>query len=180
MINANTSFGKLKNIVVGRELELTKRQCDFTFQHFYQSNLNERIYETTDEFFINKEIIDERIKALDDLEEVLTKAGVQVQRPDKVTSVQRIQTPEFKAELSSASNVRDVTLVLGNKIIETPTYVTHRYFENNNMQKIFRKVWELGDGGQWIKSPNSILTKETIDLNHWQAPRNFHHFDHDK
>lgn len=180
MINSNTSFGKLNSVIVGRELELSKRQCDFTFQHFYQSNLNERIYETTDEFFINQEVIQERIKGLDDLEKKLTELGVQVQRPEKVTSVQRVQTPEFKAELSSASNVRDITLVLGNKIIETPTYVTHRYFENNNMQKIFKEAWNYGKGGQWIKSPNPILTKETIDLMHWQEPRDFQNFDKDK
>lgn len=180
MINSNTSFGKLKNVIVGRELELTKRQCDFTFQHFYQSNLNERIYEISDEFQINKQIIDERIVALDELENTLIGLGVRVQRPEIVRGVKRIQTPEFKAELSSASNVRDITLVIGNKIIETPTYVTHRYFENNNLNKIFTKAWDYGNGGQWIKSPNPILTKETLDLNHWQDPRDYQNFDKDK
>ena len=43
MINSNTSFGKLKEVIVGRELELPKRIADYTFQHFYQENLNEPV-----------------------------------------------------------------------------------------------------------------------------------------
>ena len=36
MINSNTTFGKLKQVIVGRELNLTKRLADITFKCFYK------------------------------------------------------------------------------------------------------------------------------------------------
>jgi len=178
-IQSSTSYGKLNSVIVGRELELNNRNIDFTFKHMYQSNLNEEIYQQ-EYYQITDKIIKERIESLDKLAEVLTNEGVVVERPTIVDSVKRIQTPEFKGELSSASNVRDLTLVLDKKIIETPTYVTHRYFENNNLNEVFNRYYDYGMGGQWIKSPNSILTKETLDLEHWEAERNFRSFDKSK
>jgi len=44
MINSSNSYSKLKQVVVGRELEISKRIADFTFKHFYQSNLGESVY----------------------------------------------------------------------------------------------------------------------------------------
>ena len=46
MINSHTSFGKLKEVVVGRELSLTKRLSDITFKQFYKSAINESVYES--------------------------------------------------------------------------------------------------------------------------------------
>ena len=45
MINSNTSFGRLKHVVVGRELELARRMSDVTFRQFYREALDEKIYE---------------------------------------------------------------------------------------------------------------------------------------
>lgn len=39
MIHSNTSFGKLKEVIVGRELNLDKRIVDLTFKYFYKENL---------------------------------------------------------------------------------------------------------------------------------------------
>jgi len=40
MINSNTSFGKLKEVIVGKELEINSRLIDITFKYFYKTNLN--------------------------------------------------------------------------------------------------------------------------------------------
>jgi hypothetical protein len=39
MINSNTSFGKLKSVIVGRELNIPLRSVDLTFKYFYKENL---------------------------------------------------------------------------------------------------------------------------------------------
>ncbi len=73
MINSHTSFGKLKEVVVGRELSLTKRLSDITFKQFYKSAINESIYECPkvgnilfDSYQVNMDLIDKRNKQLDD------------------------------------------------------------------------------------------------------------------
>lgn len=171
MVNSHTSFEPLKEVVVGRELALTKRMSDITFRLFYRQALGESIYETiSDTYHINQDLIEQRNEELDNLAVLLEKIGVTVYRPDIVDKIIPFATPDFKSEVSSASNVRDVTLVYGNKLIETPTYVCNRYFENQALYNVYNQVTK---SGQWIKAPNTRLTEETVDRDHWTAERDY-------
>jgi len=175
MIKSNNSYNKLKQVVVGRELEISKRTADFTFKHFYQSNLGESIYPDIQdnnlvEYKVDYDILQERIEDLDALAETLSREGITVHRPENLTKVVPFQTPSFKSELSAASNVRDLTLILDNKLIETPTYVLNRFFENTSLYTVYNKLFS--EGGQWIKCPHTELTEDTIDLSYWKETRN--------
>lgn len=174
MINANTSFGDLKEVIVGRELSLTTRISDVTFRQFYREALDEKIYESPfDTYQVSLKLIEQRNKELDDLANTLSSLGVIVHRPDPLNRIIPFSTPSFKSEVSSASNVRDVTWVYGNKIIETPTFVRNRYYENTLLYDVYNKAWDAGRGGQWIRCPHTELTEETIDLGHWTAQRDY-------
>lgn len=174
MIHSHTSFGKLKEVVIGRELKLAKRISDITFKNFYRESLQEKIYESPiEKYSVNMNLIDQRNEELDNLAKILEDLGVKVYRPDILDKIILFSTPSFKSELSSASNVRDISLVYCNKLIETPTYVRNRYFENTLLYDVFNCVWEKGKGGQWIKSPNTSLTEETVDLYHWSNKRDY-------
>jgi glycine amidinotransferase len=181
MINSNTSFGKLKEIVVGRELELKKRIADFAFKHFYKDNLGQAVYSRLtsngDEYYVNFELIEKRNNDLDQLAKVLESKNIIVHRPDKLSSVIPFQTPDFKSELSSASNVRDLTLVYKDFIIETPVFVLNRYFENTLLYDVYNKSFEGGRGGKWVKAPHTKLTAETMDLHPWNSQRDYQNFD---
>lgn len=174
MINSNTSFGKLKEIIVGRELELDRRIMDITFKQFYKESLGQEIYESRfDGYKINVDAIQRRNYDLDNLANVLQQYNIIVHRPNKLKKISVFQTPTFKSEVSSANNVRDITLVYKDYIIETPTYVRNRYFENMALYDIFNKSYDNGNGGKWIKSPNTQLTTYTIDLEDWKNKRDF-------
>lgn len=181
MIHSNTSFGTLREVVVGRELELKKRIADFAFKHFYKDNLGNTVYdrlsEGGDEYYVNFELIDQRNRDLDLLADILIKRNIVVYRPDRLKEIIPFQTPSFKSELSSASNVRDLTLVYRDCIIETPVFVLNRYFENTLLYDVFNKSFDGGRGGKWIKSPNTKLTSETIDLRPWNSERDYQNFD---
>jgi glycine amidinotransferase len=184
MINSNTGFGKLKEVIVGRELSLTKRLADITFQQFYKEAINESVYgklrNNNNTYTVNQDLIDIRNEQLDGLAQVLEEEGIIVHRPDKVNKIQQIKTPYFTTELSSCSNVRDITLIYKDKIIETPTYVRNRYFENISMYNIFDKSYDYGNGGQWIKSPHTKLSEDRIDLTPWNTKRDYVNFDKSK
>ena len=174
MINSNTSFGKLKEVVVGRELSLAKRLSDVTFKQFYREALDEKIYESPfDSYQVSLDLIDQRNRELDDLAATLSNLGITVHRPDVLDKIIPFSTPSFKSEVSSASNVRDLTLVYGNKLIETPTFVRNRYYENTLLHDVYSKAWNRGQGGQWIKAPHTALTEDTIDLGHWGDTRDY-------
>jgi|TARA_B100001964_G_C14224090_1_gene596767 glycine amidinotransferase len=184
VINSNTSFGKLKEVIVGRELEIPKRIADFSFQHFYQENLNEPVYERLysdgEEYYVNHEILVKRNKQLDRLEQLLEEFGIKVHRPDKLKKIIPFKTPHFKSELSSASNVRDLSLIYNICIIETPTFCQNRYFENVSLYRIYNNGFNGGKGGLWIRPPHTKLTKETMDLQHWNSKRDYKNFDREK
>ena len=174
MIHSNTSFGKLKEVIVGRELDLDHRIMDITFKNFYKESLGQDVYESRfDGYKINMESVRKRNEDLDNLTKVLQDRGIIVYRPDSLTKVIKFQTPTFKSEVSSANNVRDITLVYKDYIIETPTYVRNRYFENMSMYKIFNNSYANGFGGKWVKAPNTKLTEQTVDLDDWRKPRDF-------
>jgi glycine amidinotransferase len=174
MINSNTSFGKLLEVIVGRELKLAKRISDVTFKQFYREALDEKIYESPIEnYTVSLDLIDQRNQELDDLSATLERAGVTVHRPDVLDRIVPFTTPSFKSELSSASNVRDLTLVYGNKLIETPTFVRNRYYENTLLHDVYNRAWDRGRGGQWIKAPHTALDEKTIDLGHWGDTRDY-------
>ena len=69
MVNSHTSFGKLKEVVVGVELDFPKRLSDLTFKLFYREAIGEAIYETiTDEYYVNQELINKRNTEINNLE----------------------------------------------------------------------------------------------------------------
>ena len=50
----------------------------------------------------------------------LSNLGIKVDRPDRVIGLKKIKTLTYETEASSANNVRDLTLVYNNTIVETP------------------------------------------------------------
>ena len=112
-----TSFGKLKKVIVGNENYFNKRLCDFSFKYFYKDNLNQNIYDQS-EFIIDYEKCLLRNEQLDNLAKILKNENIEVFRPEKLEKIIDFKTPEYKSEISPASNVRDISFIYGNKIIE--------------------------------------------------------------
>jgi len=178
MINSNTSFGKLKDVIVGRELELTIRISDITFRTFYKESLKQTVYdEPIKSYNVRLDLIEQRNKELDDLSDTLRQYGINVYRPDTIKKIIKFKTPTFDSVLSSASNVRDVSIVYQNKIIETPVFVRNRYFENISLYNIYNKFYNNGKGGQWIKAPHTSLVEDRMDLEDWTVTRDYDNFD---
>ena len=160
--------------MVGRELNLDRRIVDMTFKYFYKENLGQDVYERPfDEYSISYDLIQQRIAELDGFARQLEGLGVTVYRPDEVNSVVKFRTPTFESECTSASNVRDVTLVYNDCIVETPTFVRNRYFENMALYGVYSKAFDGGRGGRWVRCPHTRLVEGSVDLGEWDEPRDF-------
>lgn len=175
MINVVNTYSQLKTCIVGIELDIPTRYVDETFRYFYQENLNRGLYEVYarkcgfTEYHINKEILDIRREQLDGLAKTLSDLNVKVYRPKRIKP-SKIKTNNFDSYSSIANNVRDLTFVYKNYIIETPVFIRNRIFENEQLYDIFKT--EVGDD-IWIKIPNSDLTENSIDLFNYKLYRDF-------
>jgi glycine amidinotransferase len=99
--------------------------------------------------------------------------GVKVYRPNKLTKVHKIKTLTYETEASSANNVRDITFIYNDTIVETPICIRNRIFENLSMYTIFKNAFDHGRGGKWVKAPITHLISSTHDLKDWQEKRDF-------
>lgn len=178
-MGSNTSFGNLKKVIVGNETNFERRISDFSFKYFYQEALKQNIYDKSLDYYVTHDLCQLRNEQLNGLASLLESQNIQVYRPDVLTKLYDFKTPEFKSELSPASNVRDITLVYGNKIIETPVFVRNRYFENKLLYKVYNDMF-LNYSYDWVRFPHIELTEQTMDLDPWQKERDYQTFDKSK
>ncbi|OGF62485.1 hypothetical protein A2926_02030 [Candidatus Giovannonibacteria bacterium RIFCSPLOWO2_01_FULL_44_40] len=96
-------------------------------------------------------LIDEINEDLDGLAKVLKSFGVKVHRPDIAHNNKFFATPYFSAVGDHVYNMRDLHLVVGNTVVESPSQEQHRYFEAMGLYPIWHEY--LKDGFRWIAGP---------------------------
>lgn len=175
-MSSNNSFDKLTKVVVGREANFEKRVADFSFKYFYQESLKQNIYDKSLDYYVDYELCLKRNEQLDNLANILYKNNIEVYRPESLTKISTFSTPEFKSEISSANNIRDISLVYKDFIIETPVFVRNRYFENKALYNIYNNMF-INHNYNWVRSPHNILIEEQMDLEPWDTIRDYKSFD---
>ena len=159
-INSHNEWDKLKEIIVGRgdgqaylefpagppsEDLLEKAQC-LARKAFPQWLINE----------INED--------LDELSSVLRSFGVKVYRPNISRITQPFSTPYFSAAGNFVYDMRDLYLVVGNKVIESPSQEKHRYFEATGLYDIWYEYFK--DDFCWIAGPKPRLSGNHMEVYH--------------
>ena len=105
-----------------------------------------------------KQIIDEQNEDLDVLTKTLQDLDVIVHRPDTRFAKKEFLSPTWKGKNWHYHCPRDLTLVIGKNIIETPSPIWNRQFETWGYRDIFFKLFS--EGYNWIKSPIPLLENE--------------------
>ncbi|OFW08749.1 MAG: hypothetical protein A3H96_04715 [Acidobacteria bacterium RIFCSPLOWO2_02_FULL_67_36] len=102
--------------------------------------------------------LDEIDEDLDTLATTIAKFGVKVHRP-KVHDISRTySTPFWQSTGNNSYNVRDLHLVVGNTVIESPSYLRSRYFEPMALYDIWYEYFDAGF--RWICGPKPRLDRE--------------------
>lgn len=108
--------------------------------------------------FYPQQIIDEQNEDLNTLAETLEELGIVVHRPDTQYANSPCYSPNWNGKNWHYHCPRDLTLIVGNKIIETPSPIWNRQFETWAYREVFSKLYE--EGYDWIKAPVPILHDE--------------------
>lgn len=109
-------------------------------------------------------------KDLNELLAILNGEGITVRRPDLVQHYSKpFSTPSWQVDSGFCSaNPRDVFLVIGNEIIETPMADRARYFESWAYRTLFMEYFKAG--ARWSAAPKPQLQETLYDLNYQQKP----------
>lgn len=162
-VNSHNEWGKLKEVIVGNGFPAELPHNDITFKLFFHDN----IYDTrnshyADRWVLNPRIIEEHTEDLNAFVSLLKNNGVEVLRPKVPVSLKATKTLCWSSTNYPALNVRDLTMVIGDKIIETPVAARWRQFENDYLKHLFLEYFK--HGASWICAPRPLVTDNSYDM----------------
>jgi len=117
-------------------------------------------------------IIEETDEDLDEFAQILEKAGVTVKRPDTWRHEATFSTINWEAQGYYNYCPRDIMLVIGDQIIETPTVIRSRAQETFSYRTLL--IDYMKSGARWYSAPKPMLLDslfEGVDLKK-PTPRN--------
>jgi N-dimethylarginine dimethylaminohydrolase len=155
-INSHNEWDKLKEIIVGRAEGTTA-----TLTWKKQEPLSEKVL--NEATLIAKEaspqwFYDEVSEDLEGLCDVLRGFGVKVHRPEVFDYSKMYSSPFWSSTSNNVYNTRDLNLVVGNSVIESPSYLESRYYETTALYPIWYEY--LKEGFCWIAAPKPKLNYE--------------------
>jgi glycine amidinotransferase len=105
---------------------------------------------------------------LDRLVEILEGEGVKVVRPERGNFAQPFSTPDWQSPGGLyAAMPRDLLLVIGDELIETPMPWRSRYFEINQYRPLLKDYFRRG--ARWTSAPKPQLSDQLYDA-HYEEP----------
>jgi glycine amidinotransferase/scyllo-inosamine-4-phosphate amidinotransferase 1 len=99
--------------------------------------------------------LDETEEDLDGLARIIEQYGATVLRPSVHDLSHMYETPFWKSTGTYLYNVRDLHLVVGNTVIESPSHIRSRQFESFGLRDIWYRYFE--EGFVWITAPRPRL-----------------------
>ena len=175
IVNSHNEWDTLEEVIVGKGLPEKIPALDFTFRlHFHDNIYNVTSTcgsklvndKNTQELHINKRHIHEHNEDIENYVDLLKSHGITVRRPKTPDKINTIKTPDWESSNHPALNVRDLTMIVGNKIIETPPSLRFRYFENDFLKHLFLEYFK--SGAEWITAPRPLMVDESFDLSYYE------------
>ena len=148
-INSHNEWDKLKEIIVG-----TASGTTATLSWMKPGPVPEALMEEARKLSAKafpKWFLDEVEEDLQALADTLQVLGVKVLRPTPFDQEEIYGTPFWKSNSNNAYNARDLNLVIGNTVIESPSYLASRYYETTAFYPIWYRYFE--NGFRWIAGP---------------------------
>ena len=152
-INSHNEWDKLKEIIVGTS-KGTMPTLIWRGREKLSNSLLEKAYGLAKKAAPNW-FYEEVEEDLDNLAKTLESFGVVVHRPEPHDLSEMYGTPFWKSTSNNIYNTRDLHLVVGNTVIESPSYLESRYYEATALYPIWYKYFD--QGFKWIAGPKPKL-----------------------
>jgi len=179
-VSAHNEWDRLEEVIVGR--------ADFACLPHYDDPAAYSCADVTDvgEFrrMLNIQLDStygpERItaanKALDELAAFFESEGVTVRRPDPIPFNRPWTTPLWTMNSGyNCCHPRDIFMIIGDTILETPTSSRERYFENWAYKSIMKEYFARG--ARWIAAPKPAIPDELYSNDEVAYPFNLTDFE---
>lgn len=156
MINSHNEWDTLREIIVGTA-KGSMGTLTWTQPIAIPSNVQDRAYAVARQAFPGW-FLDEVAEDLEGLAETLRSLGIKVYRPEPHDLTGMFRSPFWASTSNNIYNTRDLHLVVGNTVIESPSHMASRYFEASALYPIWYKYLE--NGFRWIAAPKPKLDYE--------------------
>jgi len=155
-VNSHNEWDKLKEVIVG-----TADGTMATLTWMNSEPIPEQVMDQA--YAIAKKaspkwFYDEVAEDLQGLCDALVGLGVTVHRPTVFNMSKLCVSPFWASTSNNVYNTRDLNLVVGNTVIESPSYLASRYYETTALYAIWYQYLEKGF--RWIAAPKPRLDFE--------------------
>jgi glycine amidinotransferase len=177
-VSTFTEWGRLREVIVGDFRNYTipnsLDDVEISFRSFYHDNIFRGVQHLK-KYKLNvyaedmrtypEQIEEERAEDLDGVTKLLESFDIVVKRPQPMTAVTEIKTPDWVNVTSPCGNVRDQFLVIGDEIIETSPMMRGRLFESDHVKHLFLDYFRRG--ARWTVAPRPRMLEESFDRSYF-------------
>jgi len=163
VVNSHNEWDPLEEVIVGR-LEGATVPTAHVSLHFNDKSMPARVARWFSGRRYPRWLVRRAQRELEGFIELLEGEGVRVRRPDPRDFHVRVRTPLWSSRGFCSACPRDLFLVIGNEIIETPSCWRSRYFEARAYRTLFKGYFS--QGAKWTAAPRPELADELFDPNY--------------
>ena len=156
-MTCNNDWDELEEIIVGTATSCNIPDPNISILKCQFPEYEEEYIKSVSGYY-PEQIIDEQNEDLEVLSNTLKSLGVKVYRPDTTYADAETKSPTWHGKNWQYYSPRDLTFIVDDIIIETPTPLWNRQFETWGYRKIFTKLFK--EGYKWLKAPVPILFDE--------------------
>jgi len=155
-VNSHNEWDTLREIIVGTA-EGSMGVLTWTKSTSIPSDAKDQAYTLAKKAFPDW-FLEEVAEDLQGLVDALQHFGVKVYRPQPYDLTMMYSSPFWSSTSNNIYNTRDLNLVVGNTVIESPSYLPSRYFETTALYPVWYEY--LKNGFTWIAAPKPRLDYE--------------------
>jgi N-dimethylarginine dimethylaminohydrolase len=161
-------WDQLEEVIVGNPLRARFPTPDRSTQ---LAEFPDRSLEEIPQGPFSHRIIEETQEDVNSFIEVLEELGITVKRPETWPHEAKFSTIHWESEGFYNYCPRDIMLVIGDHIIETPNVIRSRYQETFSYRAMLLDY--LKSGAKWYSAPKPMLLDSLFDVDlHKPTPRN--------
>lgn len=162
-VNSHNEWDTLEEVIVGNGFPSDLPIQDYSFKVFFHDNIyGQPVWEEAGHKFITSRHIEEHSEDIENFVSILKSLNITVVRPKVPKNVKTTKTLCWNSTNYPALNVRDLSIIVGNEIIETPVQTRWRQFENDYLKHVFLDYFKRG--AKWTAAPRPLVLDNSFDM----------------